>query len=79
MSPRHAGRAAGRSDDLAEAARPPRTAGTHGGADADASKEHLSERATQLGLRGRSRMTRDELVAALRRASDRETRRAHGS
>jgi hypothetical protein len=52
---------------------------THGGVDANASKEHLYERAKQLGVRGRSRMTKDELVTALERANDRETRRARGS
>jgi cation transport regulator ChaB len=49
---------------------------TRGGVDAGASKQHLYERAKQLGVRGRSRMTKDELVTALERANDRETRRA---
>lgn len=53
-----------------------RGAGTEGGVDANASKQHLLEVARRLDVRGRSRMTKDELVAAIGRANDRETRRS---
>jgi hypothetical protein len=46
------------------------------GVDANASKKHLYELATRLGVTGRSRMTKDELVEALRKANARETRRS---
>lgn len=49
---------------------------TAGGVDANASKQHLYELAQQLDVPGRSRMSKDELVDALRKANDRETRRA---
>jgi hypothetical protein len=62
----------GPSDDGAER----RGAGTEGGVDANASKAHLMEVARRLDVRGRSRMTKDELVAGIRKANDRETRRA---
>jgi hypothetical protein len=44
--------------------------------DANASKAHLMEVARRLDVRGRSRMTKDELVEGIRKANDRETRRA---
>jgi hypothetical protein len=44
--------------------------------DANASKKHLYELATRLGVTGRSRMTKAELVEALRKANARETRRS---
>jgi cation transport regulator ChaB len=46
---------------------------TAGGVDASASKQHLMEVAKKLDVRGRSRMTKDELVAAIGRANDRES------
>ena len=49
---------------------------TAGGVDANASKKHLYELATRLEISGRSTMTKDELVAALRRANDRASARA---
>jgi len=46
------------------------------GVDANASKKHLYELATRLGVTGRSRMTKDELVEAIQKANARETRRS---
>ena len=47
-----------------------------GGVDANATKEHLYEKAQELDVRGRSSMTKDELVDALRKANERATRKA---
>ena len=44
---------------------------TAGGVDANASKKHLYELATRLGIAGRSKMNKDELVTALQKANDR--------
>jgi cation transport regulator ChaB len=49
---------------------------TAGGVDANASKAHLLELARRLEVRGRSRMTKPELVEAIGRANDRATARA---
>ncbi|GAA1434916.1 ChaB family protein [Microlunatus lacustris] len=49
---------------------------TAGGVDANASKKHLYELATRLEISGRSTMTKDELVQALRRANDRASAKA---
>ena len=49
---------------------------TKGGVDANASKEHLLDVARRLEVRGRSSMTKDELVDAIGKANDRETRKA---
>lgn len=49
---------------------------TAGGVDANASKKHLMEVARRLDVSGRSRMGKDELVEAIQRANDRETRRS---
>ena len=42
---------------------------TAGGVDANASKKHLYELATRLGIKGRSSMTKAELVEALQKAN----------
>ena len=60
-------RAAGGADAPAE---------TAGGVDANASKKHLYELAQRLDVPGRSRMDKDELVEALRKANDRATAQA---
>ena len=52
---------------------------TKGGVDANATKEHLMDVAKRLDVHGRSSMTKDELVDAIRKANDRETRRARES
>jgi cation transport regulator ChaB len=51
---------------------------TAGGVDAGKSKDELLQDAREAGIRGRSKMTKDELVDALRRHNDRETARARG-
>ncbi len=52
---------------------------TAGGVDANASKAHLYDLAKKLEVPGRSTMSKSELVEALQRANDRETRRARDS
>jgi hypothetical protein len=49
---------------------------TAGGVDANASKKHLYEVAKRLGVQGRSTMSKDELVGAIKKANDRETARS---
>jgi hypothetical protein len=49
---------------------------TAGGVDANASKKHLLEIAQKLDVRGRSTMTKDELVDAIGKANDRQTAKA---
>jgi cation transport regulator ChaB len=64
----------GPSDKKAEGTRgsPGQTAG---GVDANASKAHLYDVAQRLDVPGRSAMSKDELVEAIQKANDRETRR----
>jgi cation transport regulator ChaB len=64
----------GPSDEAAE--RPGRSGETAGGVDANASKEHLYEVAKRLDIDGRSKMSKGELVDAIQKANDRETRRS---
>ncbi len=63
----------GPSDARAEQTRPNSSKDTAGGVDANASKKHLLDIAKRLDVRGRSRMTKDELVEAIQKANDRET------
>ena len=56
----------------------PGRAPTAAGVDANAPKEHLMEVAKKLDVPGRSRMTKPELVKAIQKANDRETREARG-
>lgn len=53
-----------------------RSGRTEGGVDANASKEHLEDLARRLDISGRSKMTKDELVDAIGKANDRQTRRS---
>ena len=62
---------AARSGPSSQRSRP-----TAGGVDANASKSHLMDVAKRLDVRGRSRMTKDELVDALKKANDRQSARA---
>lgn len=48
------------------------------GVDANASKEHLLDVAKRLDVRGRTRMTKRELVDAIQKANDRATAKARG-
>ena len=66
----------GPSDDQAATTGPGVAAPTHGGVDAHATKAHLLGLAQRLGVPGRSRMTKDELVAGIEKANRRETARA---
>lgn len=65
----------GPSDRQAQKSTPRSRGGrTAGGVDANASKSHLYEVAKKLGVQGRSRMDKGELVEAIRRENDRRTR-----
>ena len=68
----------GPSDAQAEGNRNTHRA-TAGGVDANASKKHLYELATRLEIKGRSKMSKDELVEALQKANDRASARARKS
>lgn len=69
---------AGPSDSRAESGGPDPSGESAGGVDANASKGHLYEQAQKLNIAGRSDMTKDELVDALRKANDRETEKSRG-
>lgn len=69
------GGAHGPSDDRAEQGGLNRLQGA-GGVDARASKEHLMSLARQLDVKGRSRMTKAELVEALMKANRKATSKA---
>ena len=49
---------------------------TAGGVDANASKKHLQDLARRLDVKGRSKMDKDELVHAIKKANDRATAKA---
>lgn len=66
----------GPSDARAASSGPDGDEPTAGGVDANASKAHLLDVARRLEIRGRSSMSKGELVTAIRRANDRETARA---
>lgn len=65
----------GPSDDRAKSGGPNAKGDTAEGVDANASKKHLVEVARRLDIRGRSTMTKDDLVDAIQKANRRETRR----
>ena len=66
--------ATGRSDELAEDGGPRNTGPSAEGVDANASKKHLLDVAQRLDVRGRSMMTKSELVDAIKK----HNRRARG-
>ena len=53
-----------------------RSRSSAGGVDANASKAHLMDLAKRLDVSGRSRMTKDELVSAIKKANNRKTAKA---
>jgi hypothetical protein len=52
---------------------------TAGGVDANASKTHLQQLARRLDIKGRSTMTKAQLVKAIQKANDRETARSRSA
>ncbi|MFO7252599.1 MAG: Rho termination factor N-terminal domain-containing protein, partial [Actinomycetes bacterium] len=54
----------------------PRRGRTAEGVNANATKEHLYKTAARLGVKGRSRMTKSELVEAIRKANRRASAKA---
>lgn len=66
----------GPSDEQAARSVVDRDVPTAEGVDANASKRHLYELARRLDVPGRSRMSKAELVDAVKQANDRATRRA---
>jgi len=62
----------GPSDERAKGGRNTNKA-TKGGVDANASKSHLMDGARRLDISGRSKMKKDQLVGAIKKASDRRT------
>ncbi|MFH5823785.1 ChaB family protein [Georgenia sp. AZ-5] len=64
----------GPSDEKAEGGRGSKGE-TKGGVNANASKEHLMDIAKKLDVPGRSKMNKDELVDAIQKANERETRK----
>ncbi len=65
----------GPSDERAESGGPNPEGESAEGVDANASKKHLVDLARRLDIAGRSTMTKDELVEAIKKANRRETRR----
>jgi cation transport regulator ChaB len=71
------GRKGPSDDQAASKGRRARKGGpTAGGVDANATKGHLMDVAKELDVTGRSRMTKDELVQAIQKANERQTRQA---
>jgi cation transport regulator ChaB len=67
---------AGPSDSRSESGGPNPSGESEGGVDANATKDHLYEQAQRLDIPGRSDMTKDELIEALKKANDKETEKS---
>jgi cation transport regulator ChaB len=65
----------GPSDQRARSGGPNAKGSTAEGVDANASKKHLLEVARRLDISGRTTMTKDELVSAIKKANRRESAR----
>ena len=68
----------GPSDPQSAGGRDTRRA-SYGGVDASAPKSELYDIAKRLDVKGRSTMSKGQLVRAIEKANDRETRRSRGS
>ncbi|TRW76981.1 cation transport regulator ChaB [Mycolicibacterium sp. 018/SC-01/001] len=66
----------GPSDERAESGGPQPSGESAEGVNANATKKHLIDLAKRLGITGRSRMTKDELVEEIKKANRRESRRS---
>lgn len=66
---------AGPSDEQAKGGKGT-TRKTAAGVNANAPKEHLYETAKHLGIKGRSRMSKKELISAIQKENDRRTAKA---
>jgi hypothetical protein len=66
----------GPSDKQAARKRPATSGKTAEGVDTNASKQHLMDLARKLDVRGRSTMTKDELVDAIKKANRKATSKA---
>jgi len=66
----------GPSDEQAAGSRRDNPLPTAGGVDANAPKQHLMDVAARLGIAGTSRMNKQDLVTAIEKANNRETRKA---
>jgi hypothetical protein len=66
----------GPSDDQAARGNRDSDLPSAGGVDANASKKHLQDVARRLEVKGRSTMSKDELVTAIQKANDRATAKA---
>ncbi|MGV0741576.1 ChaB family protein [Mycolicibacterium sp. XJ870] len=64
----------GPSDDRARSGGPNASGESSEGVDAHASKKHLMDVAGRLDIRGRTNMTKDDLVDAIQKVNRRETR-----
>lgn len=66
----------GPSDSQAEAGGPRPKGESHGGVDANASKDHLVDVARRVGVDVKSRMTKSDLVEEIEKANNRSTAKA---